>query len=1103
MKYKLLIIYMINIFLSSGVLTARMQKLTFDHVNMDDGLSNSTVQVIYKDRYGFMWFGTLMGLNKFDGYEFTVYKYNPTDSTSLSDNTIHAIYEDSFGNFWIGTSHDGLNLFDRQNEIFIKYKHDSLKEGSISSNNIRDIFEDKYRRLWICTDGGGLNLFERETNTFYSYKKGDKQAIGLESNNLLSVSNEDFFKNYWISTSDGKLIKFNVEDMLFSSISVDDNHDWDTINYFHNYVFVDSDNDVWFGTENGLYMYNQLKNNITHYSKQSDHTSINNNLVTGIVELNKNQILIATDHGGLNLFDKRKNHFYYYLSNKFDNTTIVNNQLYSLYKDDRDFIWVSSHKEGINIYAPGALKFNKGKDLPGNHSYDWYNYSVNDICEDNNGNIWFGFDGQGIIVYNPNTHISIHHQHDPNDQNSLSSDVIVDLHKDINGNIWIGTFLKGLVKYDVKDKKFYRVYIDPNSSTKLVSHSIWTITEDSLGNIIAGTVGNGLSMINPTKETINNYYNIPDDSTSVNNNFINKTYIDKDNTLWVNTRNGIQLFNRETNSFINLASIANIPYNMVRSMIFDILNDKQERLWIGTNAGLFLYRKQSKDFVEFSVNDGLPGEIVYCIIQDTANYLWLSTNRGISRFNPENNTFRNYDQSDGITVSPFNDDAGLIASDGTIYFGGARGICFFKPNEIKDYTIPPPIYLTDFKIFDKSITPKTTNSPLNKHINFVDTIKLSYDQSSISFEFATLTYSHQDKNQYSYKLEGFDKYWSNPSHLRNASYTNLYPGKYTFKVKGSNDDGIWNNGKEVSIIISPPFWQTVWFHILEGIVVIFIIITGISHYEKYREKKILKERQILRQKVEERTIVIEQQKEELRNQTDYLDTLNKTKDKFFSILAHDLRSPFNSILGFSELLKINKEKLTPEKQYRFIDAIHLASKRVYTLIEDLLLWSISQTNQIKFEPGNLNLKAIVDENILLLKDNFLSKNISCEVTIEDNLQIYADYEMINTVFRNLLSNAIKFTHNGGKVTIKGIKEDNAVEVSICDTGIGISEAEINDLFKIEKTRSKLGTNKEEGTGLGLSICKEFINAHKGEIWVKSKVGKGSTFYLKIPLPINK
>jgi signal transduction histidine kinase len=485
----------------------------------------------------------------------------------------------------------------------------------------------------------------------------------------------------------------------------------------------------------------------------------------------------------------------------------------------------------------------------------------------------------------------------------------------------------------------------------------------------------------------------------------------------------------------------------------------------------------------FDVGNVLPNNRIHAITQDKKGNIWISTNYGISRLNTEIQSIRNYSKEDGLQGDQFYQQSFLKTRGGELYFGGYNGFNSFNPDSLRDNDFIPPVYITDFQIFNKPVTYAGLEAQFQTHISEAKTIKLNSDQSVFSFSFAAINYTHPKKNQYSYIMEGFEKEWNHTDASRRyVTYTNLDPATYTFRVKASNNDAIWNEmGVSLKIIILPPWWRRLWFRltiISTAIIVITLIV--LSRFRRLKKQKVLLERSV-------------------KIQTAELNELNASKDKFFSIIAHDLKNPFNTIIGFSEILdeEISSGNLVKGHEYALM--IKSSAVQTFRLLENLLEWANSQTRKISYNPSDVDLGKLLNEDFNILNDMANRKNIDLKILIPENLLIKADKNMIKTVLRNMISNAIKFTPKSGKVEVTATISKKQVEISVSDNGIGMTTEIIAKLFRIDAKLSTRGTENEKGTGLGLFLCKEFVEKHGGRILVSSEPGSGSVFRIVLPV----
>lgn len=1150
--FRKLVLTSIVILFQSNFLLSQTSDLKFKHLKVRDGLSQSWITCIYQDSYGYMWFGTGgNGLNKYDGYEFEVYKNNPRKRNSLTNNFIHSIFEDSHKNLWIGTQF-GLNIYDRGNDCFEEFPY-------LGTQYITGFYEAKDEILLVTTINNiyEINLKNKEVISYCDEPGGclsdifDDGIVEDENGNLWQGSSNGL---YLIDRSDKTYAIFHnkindpnsISDNVIMSIS------------------KDSKGRIWIGTANkgmNLMQFKDGKPSQPYFKNFKHNPQNNNSLSEGSIQAflddGRGNLWIGTENGGLDILDlttldQDEPHFNHYLNDIEDETSISYNSIYSLFQDDQGTIWIGTYGGGLNYYNELLFKFEHyvyRKSTSGNISNNTVNviFSIEDM-------MLIGTEG-GLNILNKGLNIYENLKIYDNAKLNLGTDAVWAIYEDSRNNLWIGTWAGGLTVYNSSSKKFIRYFKDSNNPVSISSNNIFGILEGRDGYLWVATMNGGLNRYDYKTNSFKSYRAKIAKENSISGDWVRTIFESSYNELWVSTSNGVDLFDREREVFINFTHDPDDSTSISYNGAVVLFEDSKRNIWLGTEGGLNLFIRADSSFVYYQEKDGLPDNSIKGICEDNHGNLWLSTNKGISKFvnainRPGKPVFENFCITDGLQGDEFNRRAVFRDKNGYLYFGGTNGLNAFHPDSLKKNKYDPKIIFTDFLLFNKSVAINSKDNILKKHISVTEEITLSHKQSVITFQFAALSFLFPENNQYKYLMEGFDEHWNEVGTKREATYTNLDPGKYVFHVKGSNNDGVWNNvGIGLRITILPPWYKTILAVIIEIILSVSVLL-GIYYYRinRLRAQKIKLEQlvdqrtleiktknEILHKQtselneanviLEEKQQKIEEQNEMLLDKTEKLDdtnkllekrqefigkqakkliqtndklkTLNATKDKFFSIIAHDLKNPFNSILGFCEMILLRFDTMDNQKKKKLIQVIYDSSQNVYRLLENLLHWSRSQTGSIPFSPEEFAINELIDTNILLSENLINEKNLKVQNDLKKEILVFADKNMINTVIRNLLTNAIKFTENGS-ISIE-INVDRAVaKISIADTGVGIANNKLDALFDIGGMKSTQGTKGETGTGLGLILCKEFIQKNGGTIHAKSEPGKGSTFVFTLP-----
>ncbi|MFW6129279.1 MAG: two-component regulator propeller domain-containing protein [Candidatus Aminicenantaceae bacterium] len=904
------------IFSSFMNLEAQQDSIEFERISQEEGLSQGSVFCILQDKRGYIWIGTEAGLNRYDGYNIKVYTPEAENPNSLSNNYIYTLYEEHQGNLWIGTD-SGLNKYVREKDQFIRFQEDPNNPNSIKSDKVYAIEEDNNGILWIGTSEG-LNKYDRKKGQFIHYQNdpGDKKSL---NNNDVRALCKDSSGTIWIGTYGGGLNQLIPVDNKENSPSF--NHYQYDPNNPHSLsdnkvlcVFEDKSGILWIGTENeGLNRFNRKKKQFTHYQYDPNNPhSLSDSRVNAIFEDRLGTLWVGTHDGGLNKYRREKDDFIIYKNDPIDPTSLCGNRIFSIYEDFSGVLWIGAYATGISKFYRGAEQFKHFRsNLKDPHSLS-YNH-VRSFHEDSEGILWVGTDGGGLNRFDKDEGWFIHYKHNPEDPNTISNNKVFSICEDSYHYIlWIGTYGGGLNRLIPNDKKraspkFTSYKHNSEDIRSLSDNRIRVVYIGNSGELWIGTDGGGLNRFDRESKNFVRYMHDPEDPQSLSNNRIFSLLEDSSGNLWVGTfGSGLDRFDRNKEQFVHHHHDPGNPHSISNDYLLCIHEDPAGILWIGSNGGgLTRFNPTKKVFKNYGLKDGLPDSVVYGILEDDSGNLWMSSNKGIAKFNKNTETIKSYDIADGLQGNEFNGGAYYESPQGEMFFGGTNGYNSFFPQNIKDNPQIPLIEITDFKLFDKSVRigeEINGRKILEKSVSETTEIILSYKENVFSFDFAALHYVNPDKNMYKYKMEGFDKEWHfSDSKKRFASYMNLKPEEYVFKVKASNSDGLWNEeGKSLDIIITPPFWQTWWFRsfvVVSVLLLVFLIYRMRTHSIRQRSKE-------LEEKVNERTDELQRANKELQKEINTRKKLeNRAKRRAIqSALIYKVGQRMSSELEWKALL---------------------------------------------------------------------------------------------------------------------------------------------------------------------------------------------------------
>ncbi len=779
----------------------------FTHLTTSDGLSQGYVTAILQDRRGFMWFATRDGLNRYDGNTFVIYKSKPNDPETLSSNFLQDMLEDDHGYLWIA-SNTGVSRFDPATERCVRYLHDPKDQNSLAGAYVTSICRDSRGYLWFGTFDSGLDKFDPATGSFTHYRNdSDGQLVGRISQIIEDRSREIWFVGerglFHLNPEKGQITRANG---IKNSLSAEN-------------VYEDEVGNLWMLADApivGLVEYDRKAEHVTNYPLTERSVDVLAWTVRG--GSTKGSLLADGQNGfwvpsslGLSYFDRREKRFTYRFQHDETNPeSLDSNAILSVYRDRGGVLWVGTENAGLNLLNLRQEEFVHYWHLP-RQTNSLSPGRVKAIYEEPTGVVWVGLFPRALDRLDRKSGRITHYTPKQGDESSLGQGTNVSsIYKDATGNLWVGGGGSGLVRFDERTGRFKHYHHNPGDPKSLSSDNVITIYGDRSGRMWVGQEY-GFSLYDPGTDKFINYWPVPNNRTD-SSNWVWTIYQDRSGTLWLGTFAGALIrFDDKTNTFASYAPDTRDPHKLNGGGITSIHEDRTGTLWLGGFDGLYRFNRQSDTFTRYTENQGLPSSTIRCIQEDGLGKLWLSTQRGISRFDPQTQTFRNYDVHDGLQSNEFSDGC-YQGRDGEMFFGGSNGFNAFLPENIRDNPYVPPVVIAGLKIFNKAV-PIGGKSVLQKSIPYVDSLTLSYRESVFSFEFAALSYANSQKNRYRYKLEGLEPDWNEVgSNQRLATYTNLSPGKYVFRVQGSNSDGVWNEeGVFLPILITPPWWKTNWF----------------------------------------------------------------------------------------------------------------------------------------------------------------------------------------------------------------------------------------------------------------------------------------------------
>ncbi|MBA7519305.1 Sensor histidine kinase RcsC [subsurface metagenome] len=1136
-------------------------ELRFSYINTDNGLSNNIITCITQDKLGYMWIGTMEGLNRYDGFNNRIFKKILNDSASLIDNMVYDIYMDHLDNIWVGTQ-NGLCLYNPDMENFKTYVLDTARISINAANRITGIEEDAENKMYVVAELGSLFFYDRESDKF----KRDNHDFRSIKDFIIDSEN-----HLWMGGTDGVYFYNKDSQRIVHYDSFVEN----TVTYpisDVNTLYEEGDT-IWIGTIKGRIFY-VLKNTMQVEALEYDFEKTY--YIYDIFKDSKGLIYISTTDG-LYVYNKSTNTYTAYRYDKNNPYGVNSLGITQVYEDMQGNLWIGTYQGGINLAVVGkAFKnyntYSKGITL------DIVN--IHAIQEDSKGNLWFGSFDFGINSINPVTGKRKLFLPDPDDPESLGYGSVYTIFEDSRKNIWVGTYLGYLQKYNPVSGRFISYPFSPEKGKQSEGLDIRSIVEDKQGNLWLISHGKGMSKFNPdTKEYEHFRRDYSNLGSTIADDWSFQILQDHEDILWIATPSGLSRFDPETETFKNYYYSQDDSTSLCNNYISLLFEDSKRNLWVGTSFGLNLFDRKNNRFIHFYEKDGLPSNQIKSILEHQPGELWISTGYGLSRMRYIRDTvlgtvtanFRSYNQSDNLQDIFFWERSAYKTSEGQLIFGCEKGVVMFNPDEIEENKRIPDVYITNFKLFNKPVKIGEYNNLLTQNISQTSEIRLKYDQNFFSFEFIAINYISNENNQYDYKMEGFDPGWIEVGSKREATYTNLDPGTYTFQVKASNNDGYWNEtGASIALVISPPFWKTWWFRVLVALGIISIAF----FYYLFRINILKNQNVLLEKRVEERTselsklnseliekhnrILVQNeeilaQNKEIHNKTEEISVQNELmeeqkskvekayeeltkyrnkledlvdertkeliiakekaeesdelKTSFLANLSHEIRTPLNSIIGFTGLFF--DSDITAEDRLNFKTIINSSSNTLLNLINDIIDFSKIEAKHLDININDVYINSILNELEKIYKMEIkrqqpgTDKQFDFRIKIDKSTRsivIKTDGIRLKQVLSNLINNAIKFTDEGYiEVGCKMLRNKEMLEFFVKDTGIGIRKEDQEIIFQRFRKVEDDRDYLYRGAGLGLTISRHLVELLGGEIWVESSPESGSIFKFTVPL----
>ena len=1005
------------------------QTMLFNHVTSENGLSSNSVLSITQDRTGFLWFGTSMGVNRYDGTRFKRYLHNERDSNTLIHNYVLSLFCDSRNTIWAGTS-AGLNRYNETKDYFERIP---LTTGPLY---ISCIYEDRKGTIWIGSADGLYALANGQTDKRKIYRAENINSIA--GNNVRTVF-EDHNGHLWVGSNNGltRMVP-QASGYRFENFTHDPGNPRSLSARNVTAIAEDAKQQLWIGTLNsGINLFDAAAKSFTRFGKTGNGTTglINNNI--RIMTTTRNGMLWVGTQEGLSIIDPATKNIRSYQNDPGNKKSLSQNSIHSLYEDANGSVWIGTYFGGVNSTYTYSTNFSVLQNNASRTSLG--NNVVSSIVEDGQHNLWMGTEGGGLNYYNRSTGLFTVYKNDINDAASLGSNLVKIVLVDKEQNIWCGTHGGGLNVLDRRQNKFKRYLYKENDAATLHSEINSIIEDDNERLWISINSGlqlfskKGLELKPLSASTINGFVNgIP----------ARTFYKDAQGAVWIGGAPGLYVVNGN-----NMKELNDDLY------INTITQDKKGNIWVALSyGGIAMYNSSNGQFIRYTEKDGLPNTNVISLLEDDNGFFWLSTDNGLIKYNPVLKTAQTYTVSDGLAGNEFNYNSYLKDSRGEFFFGGYRGITSFFPSAIETNSYVAPVVFTGLRLFNNSVAIKGEDGLLDRNINQMKRIVFTHKQNVFTIEFALLNFIKSNKNQYAYKLEGFDKNWNKVT-TASATYTNLPSGTYTFFVKGANNDGVWSEPSSIELKILPPFWLTWWaycIYVLAFAAILFLVVRF------FFLRALLKKE----------------------------DELHHVKLNFFTNVSHEIRTHLTLIMAPVDKLLDSKQNDGFIQQQ--LTQVKTNANRLLKLVSELMDVRKAETNHLNLRIERHNLIPFLQNIYSSFQETSAAKHIHVSFIHDaEDIPVYFDREQLEKVFFNLLANAFKFTQEGGRISLMVEQKDNKVNISVTDNGRGIAPEYLDKLFTNFFQVADHGL-QNTGYGIGLALSKNIVELHKGTISVESE-----------------